>query len=218
MLPAGVTSFQMMITHFGGEPAELRIFETYGRDYVMNAGAGAPSMVSMDFVRDLSSDVQPMLFQVELTGQDADPGHFVGLVVRGDASFAFDPCPARTEEYGAGWNGRHGVPTLGTDAPPVVGTTMSFELGNSLLEDTSGFWAVGFQKNEAPTAFGGTLNVKPALVIPVALPKQGFSFPYAVPTDPSLCGVSFFHQLFVVDEDASDGLSFSRGLQVTIGN
>ena len=83
---------------------------------------------------------------------------------------------------------------------------------------TSGFWTIGFQPNALPTDFGGTLLVKPLLIVPVNVPAAGFEFPYQVPTDPAFCGVSFFHQLIVVDPDASDGLSFSRGLRVRIGN
>ena len=218
VFPAGTTSVQMMITNFNLETAEVRIYEMYGEDYVMNSGTVAPSMVSIDFVRDPSSDIQPVVYDVRLIGQDKDPNHLVGLVSRGDTAYVYDPCPASTEEYGSGWNGRYGVPILRTDAPPVMGTQLNFEFGNSLQADTSAFWAIGLQKNAVQTALGGMLNVKPLLVLPLALPQQGTSFPYQVPVDPTLCGVSFYHQLFVVDEDASAGLSFSRGLQVTLGN
>ena len=60
--------------------------------------------------------------------------------------------------------------------------------------------------------------MKPLIVLPVNVPLDGFEFPYDVPTDPLFCGVTFYHQLFVVDAEASHGLSFSRGLEVRIGN
>jgi hypothetical protein len=170
-------------------------------------------------LRDSPDLVTATLVDVKLIGQDTDPGHFVGLVLRGpDGEYSFDPCIAASTPYGSGWSGRHGVPTLTTDVSPVLGSDMTFRFGNSLLEDTFGYWAIGFQPTALPTTLGGTLNVVPFSFLPVSVPAAGFELLIPVDTNPFLCGLSTYHQLFLLDDFASDGLSFSRGLQLQLGH
>lgn len=212
------TGFQMQITHFGGgsQKVKLHITENYSEQKVLG-GSGLPSTASVDFYRD-SPEIVEHLITAKIVGQDPNPAHTVGLVLRGgDDNYSYEPCRAEVTEYGQGWPGRHGVPTLSTDNLPYVGGEFSFEMGNSLHEDTVGWWAVGTKPINFQTDLGGILHLNPLLVLPINIPKNGLQVLYQTPNDPSLCGISFYHQIVMSDPDASDGLSFSRGMQVKVG-
>ena len=107
---------------------------------------------------------------------------------------------------------------LTTDEPPVLGSPLTYELGNSLLADTTAFLAISTQPTAAPTTLGGTLNVVMSSLFTLNLVATGLEIPVTVPMDSGLCGVALFYQLFVLDPYATDGVSFSRGLRIVFGN
>jgi hypothetical protein len=126
-------------------------------------------------------------------------------------------CPATWRNYGAGWPGTLGVPTLTPSADPVLGTTVDLQLANSAGIDTLAVFFAGFTSAQLPTSWGGELLVVPDLVVPWSLPAAGLSLPVDVPDDLSLCGVSAFVQALELDDGASEGISISVGLELVLG-
>lgn len=64
---------------------------------------------------------------------------------------------------------------------------------------------------------GGTLLVSPLLSIPLAIPDAGMGSSGAIPDDPAPCGVDVDLQALEIDPGASNGVSFTDGLDLTLG-
>jgi hypothetical protein len=78
----------------------------------------------------------------------------------------FNPCPVTSaSNYGTGWPGTLGVPTL-TGSPPVLCMQTTVSIGNSLGTTTPAVLIVAFYRASIPTVFGGTLLVLPSFVLP----------------------------------------------------
>jgi hypothetical protein len=125
---------------------------------------------------------------------------------------------ASWSNYGSGFPGTLGVPGLTAEEDPILGTTVTLDLGNSLGATTTAMLMTGVQQAVIPTAKGGDLLLVPLLFVPLALPATGTTLSGNIPNDPSLCGVSAFAQALELDAGAAHGLSFTAGLQLTLGN
>jgi hypothetical protein len=68
-----------------------------------------------------------------------------------------------------------------------------------------------------PTGKGGTLLVAPLLYMPISIPVGSFTITSTVPYDPGLCGVDVDLQALEIDAGASNGLSFTPGLDLFLG-
>jgi hypothetical protein len=99
----------------------------------------------------------------------------------------------------------------------VLGSTINVLLGNSAGAPTAGVLLVGVAPTSLATGFGGTLLVVPSVTLPVGLPAAGLTFGLAVPATRSLCGRSVYLQGAEADAGASHGVSFSRGLDLMLG-
>ena len=119
--------------------------------------------------------------------------------------------------YGAGWAGTLGVPSIAASAPPVLGTTLSVLVGNSLALPAFGVMIVGGTKANLPTPWSGTLLLDPLMWIPMALGPTGGSWLGSVTDDSALCGVVFVAQALQIDPGASDGVSFTQGIEFIAG-
>ena len=119
--------------------------------------------------------------------------------------------------YGNGWPGTNGVPTLIASGDPVLGTSVTVSLGNSLGATTSGLAFVGLAPASIPSSWGGTLLVTPSIVFGLIVPFDGLDLLYDVPADPDLAATSIFFQVWEVDSGASRGLSFTQGLELHHG-
>jgi hypothetical protein len=128
------------------------------------------------------------------------------------------PPGASWRNYGAGYPGTLGIPGLTSSANPVFGTTITLSLGNSSGASTLGVLLAGTKSASIPTGKGGTLLVAWSLLVPVALPPAGFSWPGTIPNDPALCGVAGFLQGLELDPGATYGLSFTAGLELDLGH
>jgi hypothetical protein len=127
-------------------------------------------------------------------------------------------CPtAAWSNYGAGWPGTNGVPSLTASANPVLGSSINVLLSSSTGSATAGLLLAGIAPASLATGFGGTLLVVPPANVPVAVPAGGLSFPLAVPNLRALCGSAVFMQAVEADRGASHGVSFSRGLELVVG-
>jgi hypothetical protein len=124
---------------------------------------------------------------------------------------------AAWSNWGDGWPGTLGVPTLTASAPPAFGSAGSVAIGNSLGIWTVAFLVIGGEQAEIPTKNGGTLLVAFDDIVAVLVPPFGGSFDFSIPFDPSLCGATGYLQAIELDGGASDGLSFSPGLSMHVG-
>lgn len=131
-------------------------------------------------------------------------------------------CPshfATWSNYGNGWPGTQGVPTLVPTNNPVVGQPLGLQVGNSLGSPTTGYLLLGLSPANQASGLGGTIlvNFVPALVFAVPLAQSGVLLAGNVPNDPTLCGVSLYVQFLEVDAGATQGASFTRGLKLDFG-
>jgi Tol biopolymer transport system component len=158
-------------------------------------------------------------------GQVTAFGSFATNLVSGDANSACDvfthdraaDVHASWTNYGAGFPGTLGVPSLTASAPPVFGTTITVDVGNSLGAATPGVLLIGLQRASIPTSAGGTLLVDLLLTLPVSIPATGLSIPATVPHDPALCGVTIDLQAIELDGGAAHHLAFTAGLELVPG-
>jgi hypothetical protein len=129
-----------------------------------------------------------------------------------------DYCPpAAWSNYGAGWPGTLGIPSLTSNANPSLGSTITLSVGNSLGANTTGFLAIGLTQASLSTGFGGTLLLLPMSIVTIAIPAAGLSVPGLIPNDTSLCGIAVFLQVMEIDAGASKGVSFTPGLELDLG-
>jgi hypothetical protein len=127
-------------------------------------------------------------------------------------------CPSLAENYGAGWPGTFGIPTLTMSAPALLGSTPQVLVGNASGQMTYGCLLVGHQAAATPTPYGGTL-----LLVPTATVSMHPLFPgvtaldWPIPMDPTWCGMDVYAQLVHDDVNATNGIAFSQGLHVITG-
>jgi Glucose / Sorbosone dehydrogenase len=119
--------------------------------------------------------------------------------------------------YGTGWAGTHGVPSLTVSADPEICSTIDLVLTNSLGAPTLTTLVIGASPTSKPTPYGGTLLVLPSLYLPFTLPAGAATIHVKVPCDSQLCGISTYLQALEIDSGASKGVSFSAGLKMTTG-
>ncbi len=132
----------------------------------------------------------------------------------------FQFCLATTaswSNYGAGLAGTLGVPSFTVSVPPILGTTMTADLGNSLGAATLALVMVGDSTTSLPFK-GGTLLVDADLSFLLTLNPGSTPLDADIDNDPALCGVSFFAQALEVDVGAPQKISFTQGLELVLGN
>jgi Tol biopolymer transport system component len=128
------------------------------------------------------------------------------------------PADAAWTNYGSGYPGTLGIPTIVATADPVLGMTISIDVSNSV-----GSWIVaillgGQKRASIVTSAGGTLLLSPIeLFLPFAVGPSGASLYGDVPPDIDLLGVTFDLQAIEFDPGAAYGLSFTDGLELFFG-
>ena len=95
---------------------------------------------------------------------------------------------------------------------------MSISIANSIGSWTPAVLAVGPTRASIPTRAGGTLLVDAPTWFVEAIPPLGLTLPFTTPFDIALCGVSVDLQCLELDAGATDGISFTPGLEWTFGN
>ena len=120
--------------------------------------------------------------------------------------------------YGDGYPGTRGLPSFTAESKPVLGTSITLDLGNSLGATTPAMLLIGLKSANLPTSKGGVMLVEPMIYQPLSLPATGTSFTGSVPNDPTLCGVSVYAQSLEIDVGAPHGVSFTQGLELLLGN
>jgi streptogramin lyase len=119
--------------------------------------------------------------------------------------------------YGAGLAGTHGVPFFTSQNDPILGSTITLDLGNSLGLPTSGLLILGFQQASLHTGLGGDLLLIPALLVPISFSYGANSFIGTLPSDPAYNGFELDLQAVEADPGAVEGYSFTQGLQLLLG-
>lgn len=119
--------------------------------------------------------------------------------------------------YGSGWPGTLGVPTLRLDAPPVLGSVRQLIVGNSRGSPTFSCLLWGADAAVIPTIYGGSYLVIEFFHMSIVLRSGEHSMTMAIPADPSLCGVELRLQSVLYDEGASHVVAFTPGLWMRLG-
>ncbi|MFO0981700.1 MAG: integrin alpha [Planctomycetota bacterium] len=196
-----------------GAPGEaggtVRLYDRNGLVYKL-AGAteyGAAVDGGADFNKDGLADFIIGDPGRNLAGPDTGRGYaYIGIVAW-----------ANRDTYGSGWPGTQGVPDLTASADPLLCSTISLDVENSRGATTAGVLLMGLAATSVPTAIGGTLLVVPYTIVPVVIPKLGLSLPLAVDCDSALAGLAIYLQVLESDPGASQGVSFTPGLQLILG-
>jgi Tol biopolymer transport system component len=125
---------------------------------------------------------------------------------------------ASWSNYGSGFPGTNGIPSLTASGPPAFGTTISIDLANSRGAATAGLLLVGLQRASLVTSAGGTILVDFVLSLPIAIGAGGLSIPATIPHDDALCGLSVDLQALELDPGAQYRISFTAGLELVFGD
>jgi hypothetical protein len=131
--------------------------------------------------------------------------------------FVRDDHDASWTNYGSGFPGTNGVPFIVAQQDPVLGTSLTVDVGNSYGQPTVGLLFVGFTRANLPTGFGGEVLLVPALVVPITFSYSADSFSAAVPYDVALAGATLDVQAIESDPGAAEGVSFTAGLELVFG-
>ncbi len=230
---------------FGDGPSEEPSISSDGR--FVSFTSSADNLVAGDtnndydiFFRDRQGD-RPERVSTDSSGIEGNSGSFNPCVsadglniafssrasnlVAGDTNgasdvFVHERCTidASWSNYGAGFPGTNGTPTLTSQEDPVFGSTVTLDLSNSYGHFTAAVLFVGFQQTSFHTHLGGDVLLAPAVTLLVALPPNGISFTGDIPDDQQLCGFEIDVQAIEADPGATKGVSFTQGLELILGH
>jgi Tol biopolymer transport system component len=124
---------------------------------------------------------------------------------------------ATWSNYGAGFAGANGVPTFTSRADPVLGTTVTLDLGSSSKAASVAYVLIGYAEAFVPTRKGGDLLVEPSLTLVVPLPSAGTTIVADLEDDAALVGLRVYAQALEFDPGAAKGISFTPGLKLILG-
>lgn len=147
----------------------------------------------------------------------ADPSRTVNGNSNAGAADVWITVNATATNYGAGYPGTLGIPSLSALNDPGIGTTVTLDATNSRGSATTGLLLVGFTRLNVPTSAGGTLLVVPFEVLPIVIPATGASLSGSIPYDTGLLGAIVDLQVLEADPGAAHKLSFTDGLELLIG-
>ncbi len=143
-------------------------------------------------------------------------------VVAGDINGAADvffrrPLDADWRNYGAGYPGFLGIPSLTLLSDPQIGRDITLDIQNSRGAPTLGLLLLGVAPANLPTAWGGTLLVAPIQSILFGLPAAGLQITETIAHDELSEGALLYLQVLEIDPLASNGVSATAGIEARIG-
>jgi len=145
----------------------------------------------------------------------ADTNGHVDVFVR---DRRIDHYGASRSNYGTGYPGTLGIPTITAAGDPLLGAPFSVDVSNSTSAWNLGFLLAGFSQASIPTGLGGTLLVQIALPITLfPISPVGTSLGATLPADIDLLGTTIDLQAVEFDAGAAHGFSFTDGLELTLG-
>ena len=124
---------------------------------------------------------------------------------------------AWTRNYGTGYPGTNGFPTLTASVPPTLHRDVDLLFSNSLGAPTVGLVFLGTQAVQWPTGWGGDLLVDPTWTFLLPIPAGGGVLSGTVPVDELLLGLVLYAQVLEFDPGATDDISFTDGLELGFG-
>lgn len=129
-----------------------------------------------------------------------------------------DCTSASWSTYCVGTSGTGGEPAIALSADPVIGSSTSLLVSNPSGNFTLGAVLYGLSPASFP-GLGGTICVLPLAngVVFVPILPGGAVFPFQVPCDTSLCGVSIYVQAAYGDPGGPSGKALTQGLHMTFG-
>jgi Tol biopolymer transport system component len=143
----------------------------------------------------------------------------------GDDDLAYDAfvrtlsdIAAAWTNYGAGFAGHFGIPDLTLDAPPRRTSTVELHVADSSGQFTVSVLFVGLASADWSTSLGGTLLVDPFASLALPLSPWDNAIPWTVPSGGDLPGLHLYLQALELDPWAAKGVSFTAGLDATIGD
>lgn len=155
------------------------------------------------------------------TGAAARVGSFAATIT-GTGISGLAACNGSIEKYGVGLAGSGGfVPQLAIAGCPAPGAIVTLTVAEG-LGGAHGCLLVGVERNSLPY-LGGTVLVVPLYVVVHALRGSGdgageFAAGLRVPRLPGFANSCFYFQGAYCDPGAAQGVSFTAGIKVTIGD
>lgn len=146
--------------------------------------------------------------------------NLVASDTNGDSDvFAHDRCmiPAAWQNYGNGFPGTFGVPSLTAVNPPSFASNLTINVGNSSGQSAAGLLFVGFVQTSIHSGWGGDLLVVPYLTLSIPVPATGLPLNGTIPNQETLCGLTIDMQVLQGDPGAFKGVSFTPGLALQFG-
>lgn len=166
--------------------------------------------------------VPAVSFGAQVIAFDTASSNMVGGDVNGNLdvfarSGVLPPCvDASWINYGSGLAGTLGVPGLEPSADPVLGSSFTIDVENSLGTPTLAIVVVGTSTANLPFK-GGLLLVQPEALYTLSLPAAGMAMPASLPADMAACGLGYYLQVIQVDAGGPLGVSLTEGLALTVG-
>lgn len=204
-----------------------QVFDVYVRDALLDA----TELASCSRTGEIGNDNPSLHSRGTLDASMSADGRFVTMIswatnlVSNDTNDSADAflrdlsinIAASWNNYGAGFPGQLGVPTLTASADPVFGSTITLDVGSSSDVSTLGLLLIGLAPTSIPTSAGGTILVDVSLLLPFTLAPTGASFVETIPYDDGLYGRSAYLQALVLDPGAVKRISFTPGLELVLG-
>lgn len=125
-------------------------------------------------------------------------------------------CTADSTNYGNGFPGTSGIPTL-TSSLPILGTSVTVAGSNVALVETAGVLIYGFAPTDLASGFGGRLLVDGIVFESHAVPVTGMQHLLQVPPDPGCLRPEPVSASWSIDAGAASWIAFSPGLRLVLG-
>lgn len=191
--------------------------------FIHNRYTGLTQRISVDSTGAQSNDVA-------LIGTISDDGSVAAFqsiatnLVPNDTNndsdiFAHERCliQANWANYGNGFPGTFGVPSLTAQNPPSFASNLTINVGNSSGLSAAGLLFIGFVQTSIHSGWGGDLLVIPYLTLSIPIPPTGLPLSGVVPNQETLCGFTIDMQVIESDPGALKGVSFTPGLTMQFG-
>jgi len=136
-----------------------------------------------------------------------------------DDVFVHDLCSADAtwSNYGDGFPGRFGIPSITSLTDPVLGKRQTIHCDSSSGDYSVALVLIGWEDAFIPSDKGGVLLLIPEISILVPLGPDGIWISALLPGEETLCGTEVFLQAVELDPAAQAGLSFTPGLKLVLG-
>jgi hypothetical protein len=191
--------------------------------FIHNRYTGLTQRVSVDSTGAQSNDIA----LIGTISDDGSVGAFQSIATNlvandtnGDSDvFAHERCliPASWQNYGNGFPGTFGVPTLTASNPPSFAYNLTINVGNSSGQSEAGLLFIGFVQTSIHSGWGGDLLVVPYLTLSIPVPPTGLPLNGTIPNEETLCGLTIDMQVLEGDPGAFKGVSFTPGLTLQFG-